>query len=266
MDLILKRLEYLYITGIVQNMLSKKAVVVGIISYLIFTLAFHYSAAITNLSPLTISILVALSGWFLKTYYENHNIEIKTLREIEAVLISNLARNTHNTEFFVAWRQALEEDQLYDVVFREYLLINDIKNISNNELYNKAVKLNVFFESWNLDLKNLFSSYKTGSDKMLFSDHTKEWFQLNKNVLAQTEEYLQNFYFAETEAVEALSFVRCYFTQLKYSLFRVINLMSRNIYPSIEAKSLAEEELSINTELASHKEVPDTFKKKTESV
>lgn len=231
-----------------------KSFFAGIIGGILFIGSLMYGEMLLAIPPLVATALIALFGWFFKHNYENYINEIQALKRAETVLITNLNKNSHNADFFGAWRKSLKANTLYSVVFREYVPITDFDKIVDSELYNCFAKLNVCYEGLGLDLKNFYESYESGSKEMLFGEHVKEWYGMNANMLQQTETFEQNFQNAEEDTIAAIATLRCYFKQLRFSFFRILKMLGTGVYPFKNSDLLEQEIQDLKRQLSVSKE------------
>jgi hypothetical protein len=234
--------------------MSLKVFFVGILSGATLIGSYLHGKLLLEIPTIVASVAIAVLGWYLKQAYENYVNEIKALRGAETALIENLAKNSHNKDFFKEWRSALKSNTLYSVVFRDYVQIKDIEHIRDSNLYNILVKLSISFEALGLDVKNFFSSYAEGSKEMLFSEHLEEWYGMNKNMNTQTKKLEPSFEDAEDDTLKAIAELRAYFERIQISSFKIIKILSKNIFPlenRIKVKQVVQE---LKRELESSKE------------
>jgi len=206
---------------------------------------------IQDIAALVVSIFVGFFIWIIKQSYDGYIQELKSLKRLEIFLSSDLATNMHNEEYLNDWIGKLRENKLFSCAFRVYSLDNSVLiDISNLKLVNKINSLthglNVLFN----DLKNMYDTYISNTYRLLEKDNVDLWKKMNINTLDQIETIKNNFTDSEKDIKEAVAYLRGYYNQRRFSIFRMFSIFSYNIYPKLTDKKVQLEIIALDKNLA----------------
>lgn len=197
------------------------------------------------------SVTFAFLVWSVKESYKGHGMEIEALKRVEMILALNLGSNSINKSFFDEWQRALRDNRLYQCSFRNYTYFErEHFGIRNLELANKVLKLDFAYKGLATDLSKFFGTYHETSIKFLDSDHVQEWFNVNTNILNQSDTFKISFVQAEEDTREAVAFLRAYYQQKKRTPYGVIYaVLGKDLFPKVSAIKVAEERKKLEEEL-----------------
>ncbi len=207
---------------------------------------------IQDVASILVSILIGFLIWLIKYSYDKYSIEIIELKKTEIILSKDLARNTDNKEYLDTWMKNLKLNRLYSCSFRKYKLDDlDISKILNIQLVSKLNLLGYGLKGLEDDLENVYKGYIDTSAKFLNSDHVKEWETFNANTLVFLEVLKQNFIDSEKDLKETIAYLRAYYKQKSFSIFKIFTKLSQYNLPQLTEKKVAFELQKINEELTS---------------
>jgi len=197
------------------------------------------------------SVTFAFLVWSVKESYKRHGAEMVALKKVEIILAINLGGNSINKSFFDEWRQALQNNRLYQCSFRDYAYFErEYFGIRNLELVNKVLKLDFAYKGLATDLSKFFGSYQETSIKFLDSDHVQEWFNFNTNVLEQSDRFKISFIQAEEDTKETVAFLRAYYQQKKRTPYGLIYaVLGTDLFPKVSPAKVASEKKKLEEEL-----------------
>jgi len=198
-----------------------------------------------------VSVLFAFLLWSVKESYKRHGAEMMALKKVEIILAINLGGNSINKFFFDEWRQALQNNRLYQCSFRDYVYFErEYFGIRNLELVNKVLKLDFAYKGLATDLSKFFGSYQETSIKFLDSDHVQEWFNFNTNILEQSDRFKISFVQAEEDTKETVAFLRAYYQQKKRTPYGLMYaILGTDLFPKVSFARVALEKKKLEEEL-----------------
>jgi hypothetical protein len=213
-----------------------------------------FQLIIQETASLSISILFGFFIWMIKRSYDKYCEEVYSLKKIEICLSGDFASNTHNEKFLNDWIDSLQNNRLFSCSFRNYFLDNsEFVHLTNTTLINKLNALSFGLNVLSHDLENIFGRYYSNSIKFLDGDHIKEWYEMNTNTKNQLMVFRTNFSEAETDIKGAVTYLRAYYKQKSFSIFRLFSSFSVNIYPTLTEKDIQIELIALNKNIENKK-------------
>lgn len=205
---------------------------------------------IQDSAALLVSFLIGFLVWLVQQSYSEYKQEIRSLKKLEICLSGDLATNKHNQEYLDDWMVTLKQDKLFSFAFRAYSLdTSELVHIKNTNLINKVNVLSFGLDVLFNDLKNSYDLYSSNSFKFLEGNLVENWKEMNINTLVQLAVPKQNFIDAEKEIKEVVAYLRAYYDQKRFSIYRVFSFFSYNIYPKLTDKKVQYHIIKLNKNL-----------------
>lgn len=208
---------------------------------------------------LLISLVFAFIAWLIKVAYEKRLKENQTIAEIERVLVWNNGVINDNKELLKQWIQAIKDYKPYTGSFSTFNLGSNIQTtILNLDFINKYIPVIFDLNRLQSDLSNLYESYSHSvrvliETEIQTEEHLKNWRLYNDNLLNILEKILSKVQEIQDNITHLIAYSHELFNQNKYSVFQLITVLNRIIYPKIKEKNISKEKIKIEERILNNK-------------
>ncbi len=209
-----------------------------------------FQAGVGSLEASFITATFVFLAWLLKSGYEKYIIERKNISKLQIITATNQTYLVESKRFISALITSLEKGELWANWIEELDLVDEkiIETISNIELLNRTIKLNIWFNRYNGNIVHLWSLY-TDFRKLPLSEKSNAVEAIKKGWV----DFRTDISMMEECTFDYMAYIRCLGMQktnfLLSPLYSNIYLLISQSYPRINRVAIDKEKLRILREI-----------------